>query len=103
MTKDIDTVLRVVAEQFGVSVAEIRSHRRSRQVVPARLVAAYLAHEITERSLQDIGRQLGSRDQTNIVMYCRTIARRAAEDQEFRRMVQHLKENARIRLETRNS
>lgn len=103
MTKDIDTVLRVVAEQFGVSVAEIRSHRRSRQVVPARLVAAYLAHEVTERSPQDIGRQLGGRDQTNIVMYCRTIARKAAEDPEFRRILRRLKESTRIKLETRKS
>jgi chromosomal replication initiator protein len=90
MTKDMDIVLSVVAEQFSVSVAEIRSHRRSRQVVPARLVAAYLALEVTERSPQDIGRQLGGRDHTNIVMYCRAVARRAAEDQEFNGLVQSL-------------
>lgn len=90
MTKDIDAVLRVVAERFGVSVAEIRSQRRSRQVVPARLVAAYLAHQVTERSPIDIGRQIGGRDYTNIVMYCRTVARRAQEDEEFRRLVEDL-------------
>lgn len=95
MTKDIDTVLRVVAERFGVSVAEIRSQRRSRQVVPARLVAAYLAHQVTERSPIDIGRQIGGRDYTNIVMYCRTVARRVQEDEEFRRLVEDL--TARVR------
>lgn len=99
MTKDIDTVLRIVAEQFGVSVAEIRSPRRSRQVVPARLVAAYLAHEVTERSTQEIGRQLGGRDQTNIVMYCRTIARKAAEDHEFNGLVRSLEGRIRGRAD----
>jgi chromosomal replication initiator protein len=98
MTKDIDTVLRVVAERFGVSVAEIRSQRRSRQVVPARLVAAYLAHQVTERSPIDIGRQIGGRDHTNIVMYCRTVGRRVQEDEEFRRLVEDL--TARVRERT---
>lgn len=99
MTKDIDTVLRVVAEQFGVSIEEIRSHRRSRQVVPARLVAAYLAHEVTERSPQDIGRQLGGRDHTNIVMYCRAIARKTVEDQEFNGLVRSLEGRIRSRAD----
>ena len=99
MTKDIDTVLCVVADQFGVSVADIRSQRRTRQVVPARLVAAYVAHEVTERSPQDIGRQLGGRDQTNIVMYCRTIARKAAEDQAFNGLVRSLEGRIRSRAD----
>ncbi|MBN8910328.1 MAG: hypothetical protein J0H99_27855, partial [Rhodospirillales bacterium] len=46
MNSAIENVLHLVAERFGVSVADIKSQRRSRYVVPARLVVTYLAHTV---------------------------------------------------------
>jgi len=90
MTKEFDRVLRVVAEAFDVTATDIRSSRRSRQVVPARLIAAYLARKVTGKSSADISRQLGGRDYTNIEMYCRAVTHRAAQDPEFSDLLQHL-------------
>jgi chromosomal replication initiation ATPase DnaA len=87
----IDRILEVVAEKFGVSVADIKSSRRSRQVLPARHVAAYLAHTALGMTPPDIGEQMGGRDYTNILMYCRAIERRAAEDDALREMLMELK------------
>ena len=83
-------VLRVVAQQFGVSVVEIKSARRTRHVVPARLIAAYLAHTASGMTPREIGSRLGGRDYTNIVMYCRAVARHMDEDEEFKRLVEDL-------------
>jgi chromosomal replication initiator protein len=87
MAGGISDVLDVVAGHFDVCVDDIKSQRRSRQVVPARLVSAYLAERILGLTMQEIGDQLGGRDQTNIVMYCRTVARRADEDEAFRQLL----------------
>ncbi len=86
----IDHILRVVAEQFGVSVADIKSMRRSRQVLPARHIAAYLAHATLGMTPHEIGRQLGGRDHTNIEMYCRAVTRRIEEDDYYSRLVDEL-------------
>lgn len=95
MAVAMNTVLRIVAKEFGVSVADIKSARRSRQVLPVRHIAAYLAHTALGMTPHDIGNRLGGRDYTNIVMYCRTVARRAEEDKEFRRLIENL--TARVR------
>lgn len=87
MARGIGDVLDVVAGHFDVSVEDIRSPRRSRQVVPARNISAYLAERILGLTMQEIGNQLGGRDQTNIAMYCRTVARRADEDETFKRLL----------------
>lgn len=87
----IDPILRVVAERFGVSVADIRSARRTRQLLPARHVAAYLAHTACGMSPREIGRRLGGRDYTSIEMYCRAVRRRMQEDEEFNAVVEQLK------------
>lgn len=86
----IDHILRDVAERFDVSVSDIKSQRRSRQVLPARHVAAYLAHTVSGMSPQAIGEHLGGRDYTNIVMYCRAVARLTGDDEEFKRVVDEL-------------
>lgn len=61
-------------------------------MLPARHVAAYLAHTASGMSPREIGERLGGRDYTNIVMYCRAVARRTQEDAEFRRLVDELAE-----------
>jgi chromosomal replication initiator protein len=90
MTVEFDSLLRLVAQRFDVTVADIKSSRRSRQVLPARHIAAYLAHTALGMSHRDIGIRLGGRDYTNIAMYCRAVARRAAEDQQFAGLIDEL-------------
>jgi chromosomal replication initiator protein len=97
MTVAMDNVLRIVAKEFGVSVADIKSARRSRHVVPARLIAAYLAHTVSGMTPREIGSRLGDRDYTNIEMYCRATARRAEEDEAFKRLLLELEEAVRGR------
>jgi chromosomal replication initiator protein len=90
MTIDMDDVLQAVADQFGVSVDEIRSQSRTRAVLPARLVAAYMAHTVSGLSARQIGAELGNRDHMTIGMYCRAVARRAQEDKRFRQTLRVL-------------
>jgi chromosomal replication initiator protein len=96
MTAAFDSALRVVAERFSVSVREIKSDRRTRAVLPARHVAAFLAHTVLGMSSREIGDRLGGRDYTNILMYCRSVARRAQEDEEFSQLLGALEAKVRV-------
>lgn len=87
----IENLLRIVAERFDVSVEDIKSQRRNRHVLPARHIAAYLAHTALCMPARAIGEEVGGRDYTTILMYCRSIERRAAEDDALSNMLTELK------------
>ena len=55
----LDEVIRVVADFFGVSVAELSSRSRKRSVLVPRQLAMFLGRRYTDASLAEIGRALG--------------------------------------------
>jgi chromosomal replication initiator protein len=61
------TIQEHVAREFGVSLAELRSKRRSKHIVLARQVAMYLSRQLTEASLPEIAKFFGGRDHTTIL------------------------------------
>jgi chromosomal replication initiator protein len=79
----------VVAEAFGVTVADIRSARRSQQYVRPRQVAMYLARELTDQSLPRIGDGF-CRDHTTVLYAVRRVAERIREDRLEYNLVQDL-------------
>jgi chromosomal replication initiator protein len=63
----IDEIQKRVAEHFNVKMAEMTSSRRARVVARPRQVAMYLAKQLTQRSLPEIGRKFGGRDHTTVM------------------------------------
>ena len=86
----VDDVLRIVSAYFGVSVADIRSQRRSRDVHPVRLWAAYIATTKTRASYAMIGARMGGRDESVIRMYARNRKRAVEQDGESARVFAEL-------------
>lgn len=75
-----------VAEFFQLTVADLCSPSRNRQLVTARQIAMYLARELTDLSLPVIGKAFGGRDHTTVMHANKKIAglmqeRRAIYDQ----------------------
>lgn len=87
MTDIVDEVMQQVGRHFEVSSDDIMSGRRTRQTVPARLVAVYLAQKVSGMSPRDLGSRFGGRDYTNILMYCRAIDRQAVQDDRLRQLL----------------
>jgi chromosomal replication initiator protein len=90
----IDEIQRRVAEHFNIKMAEMTSARRARVVARPRQVAMYLAKQLTQRSLPEIGRKFGGRDHTTVMHAVRKVEelivsdRAIAEDVEvLRRML----------------
>ncbi len=63
----IESIQRAVAEQFGMRVAELKQKNNSRSVVVPRQIAMYLAKQMTEASLPEIGRQFGGKHHTTVM------------------------------------
>jgi len=59
-------ILKAVAEFFGVSIEDIISHNRRKEVVEPRQIAMYLLREISELSYPYIGEKMG-RDHTTAI------------------------------------
>ncbi|MGC2636736.1 MAG: chromosomal replication initiator protein DnaA [Acidobacteriaceae bacterium] len=63
----IESIQRAVAEQFGMRVGELKQKNNSRAVVVPRQIAMYLAKQLTEASLPEIGRQFGGKHHTTVM------------------------------------
>ncbi|NCX94213.1 MAG: chromosomal replication initiator protein DnaA, partial [Gammaproteobacteria bacterium] len=69
----LDNIQKTVAEYFKVKVSDLLSKRRNRSIARPRQVAMYLAKELTNHSLPEIGEAFGGRDHTTVLHACRTI------------------------------
>lgn len=62
-----ERIIRQVAEEFGLTVDELKSPERTRRVAYPRFKAMYRLKTETELSLPAIGRRLGGRDHTTVL------------------------------------
>jgi len=63
----VDFIQRCVAEEFGMSLADLKNRRRNKTVVIPRQIAMYLSRELTELSLPEIGEFFGGKDHTTVL------------------------------------
>lgn len=70
----IDTVQELVADYFGVTVADLKSKSRKREAVHPRQIAMYLAKEKTDLSLKSIGYHFGGRDHSTVIHAIQTLS-----------------------------
>jgi len=71
----IETILRTVADHFGVKASEITGKRRHKSISNPRQICMYLARRLTDYSLVEIGGQFGGRDHTTVIYANEKIAR----------------------------
>ena len=87
----VEGVLKEVAEFYGVKVADVNTKRRTRDIALPRQVAMYLARELTEASLGEIGKAIGGKDHATVIYACKQMEKRRTEDEAFGRMIEKLK------------
>jgi len=77
-TVDIPRIQAVACEHFGVERSALLSRSRAADVAWARQAAMYLARELTDQSLPQIGREFADRDHTTVLHAYRRVAREIA-------------------------
>src|SRR5882762_8845756 len=88
----IDAIQKAVAEQFGLRVAEIKAKSNSRAIVFPRQIAMYMAKQMTEASLPEIGRQFGGKHHTTVMHSIGKIEDQRQADKDLNRLLNKLTE-----------
>src|SRR5438105_4718103 len=88
----IDAIQKAVAEQFGLRVAEIKAKSNSRAIVFPRQIAMYMAKQMTEASLPEIGRQFGGKHHTTVMHSIDKIEDQRQADKDLNRLLNKLTE-----------
>ncbi len=88
----IETIQRTVSEHFGMRVAELKQKNNSRQIVVPRQIAMYLAKQLTEASLPEIGRQFGGKHHTTVMHSIGKIDEQRRTDKDLNRTINKLME-----------
>ncbi|OYQ35893.1 chromosomal replication initiation protein DnaA [Niveispirillum lacus] len=87
----IEEIQKKVAEHFNIRLADMSSARRARAVARPRQVAMYLAKQLTQRSLPEIGRKFGDRDHTTVMHAVRKVDELCGTDPAFAEDVELLR------------
>lgn len=83
-------IAEAAAAHYGVRYREIISMRRGADVCKARLAVYWLATQLTNHTLFDIGRALGDRDHTTVLRGRDTVVARRAADANYEVELQQL-------------
>jgi len=89
----IEAIQRSVAEQFGMRVTDLKQKNNSRNVVVPRQIAMYLAKQMTEASLPEIGRQFGNKHHTTVMHSISKIDEQRRTDKDLHRMLNKLQDS----------
>ncbi|MFN3593447.1 MAG: chromosomal replication initiator protein DnaA [Thiobacillaceae bacterium] len=81
----IENIQKTVADFYKIKVADMYSKKRTRNLARPRQMAMYLAKELTDLSLPEIGQAFGGRDHTTVLHACRKIEALRNTDQTIRR------------------
>jgi chromosomal replication initiator protein len=79
----VDLIQKTVADHYKMKVADMFSKRRPSNIAMPRQVAMYLAKEMTQKSLPEIGELFGGRDHTTVLHAVRKITQLRPKDAEL--------------------
>ena len=66
VTITVPLIVGVIASHFGFEADELLSQKRNKDIAYSRQIAMYLCRQMTDLSLQQIGKELGNRDHTTV-------------------------------------
>jgi chromosomal replication initiator protein len=87
----LSEIVDAAAQEFGVPRESLMARDRRPTVAAARQVAMYLARELTEHSLPEIGRGIGGRNHTTVLHAVNRIGTAVRTDPELRKTVDNLR------------
>ncbi len=83
----VENIQKTVADFYKIKVADMYSKKRPASIARPRQIAMYLAKELTQKSLPEIGELFGGRDHTTVL---HAVRKMAAERQQLSELNQQL-------------
>jgi chromosomal replication initiator protein len=89
----IENIQRVVCQEFGLTLPQLKSRNNSRPVAYPRQLAMYLAKELTTASLPQIGREFGGKHHTTVLHSINKISALRQSDRDLNRLLNKLRDS----------
>ena len=89
----VEKILGEVSRTYGISVADIRSEKRTSSISAARQVAMYVVREVTSMSQSDIGKEFNGREHSTVVYTLKQARKNMEQNRDFREMVEDIIKN----------
>ena len=84
----IDVIQKVIADNYQISVADLKSKKRDKKFVVPRQIAIYIARELTEMAYTDLGNEFGGKDHSTIMSAYNKIAEQIKIDSSLESKIQ---------------
>ena len=78
-----ELIINVVSEHTGISVEDIKSTKRTKDISNARQVAMYLCRKYTVNGLKTIGNFFGGKEHSTVMSNIKKVEQKLSEDSEF--------------------
>ena len=88
----VENIQKAVADFYKIKVADMYSKRRPAAIAKPRQIAMYLAKELTQKSLPEIGESFGGRDHTTVLHAVRKIGADRKQDTELNQQLHVLEQ-----------
>ena len=88
----VENIQKTVADFYKIKIADMHSKKRPAHIARPRQIAMYLAKELTQKSLPEIGDMFGGRDHTTVLHAVRKIAKERSNDQDLNQQLHVLEQ-----------
>jgi len=88
----VENIQKTVANFYKIKVADMYSKKRPASIAKPRQIAMYLAKELTQKSLPEIGELFGGRDHTTVLHAVRKITAERLQHQELNKQLHILEQ-----------
>lgn len=92
LAPELETIVKCVCDHYSLSLQDIRSASKAKDLARARQVAMYLMKKMTTKSLQEIGCFLGRKDHSTVIHALEKIQTCMSESPDFSAQLLHLEE-----------
>ncbi len=86
----IEFIQQIVADYFKVSINELKSKTRKKDIAMARQIAMYFSQQYTSLPLKSIGNEFGGRDHSTVVHASKTVAKKSHADAIYSKVLDDL-------------
>lgn len=86
----IEQIQRIVSQEFGLKLQDIKAKKRSRDIAYPRQIAMYLSRALTNMSLNEIGKAFGGKDHSTVIHATKLIEEKMKREGEVEEKIKSL-------------
>ena len=92
----VENIQKAVADFYSIKVADMYSKKRPANIARPRQIAMFMAKELTQKSLPEIGELFGGRDHTTVLHAVRKIGDERAHDSQLNHEIHVIEQTLKI-------